>query len=110
MWQDIESVLLDEGPNACAATAGHPSGGDPLAYHHYHAIHHPIAAHQMSLVHPGFQQHPINHQVYPKNMRKKEITLKRCKHIDACLFERKMTRKTDGLPLFAITRETKHNV
>ncbi|XP_045031142.1 Krueppel-like factor 4 isoform X1 [Daphnia magna] len=62
MWQDIESVLLDEGPNACAATAGHPSGGDPLAYHHYHAIHHPIAAHQMSLVHPGFQQHPINHQ------------------------------------------------
>lgn len=72
MWQDIESVLLDEGPNACAATAGHPSGGDPLAYHHYHAIHHPIAAHQMSLVHPGFQQHPINHQVYPKNTRKKK--------------------------------------
>ncbi|KAI9556637.1 hypothetical protein GHT06_016427 [Daphnia sinensis] len=63
MWQDIESVLLDEGPNAGVASAGHASGGaDPLAYHHYHAIHHPIAAHQMSLVHPGFQQHPINHQ------------------------------------------------
>jgi len=71
MWQDIESVLLEEGPpnqGPCAATnsaaLGHTSGGvDPLGpsvsvhYHHYHPIHHPIAAHhQMSLIHPGFQQ------------------------------------------------------
>ena len=87
MWQDIESVLLEEVPTTsnqhhCAIAAGggsntasalgHPSGGvDPLApsvsvhYHHYHPIHHPIAAHhhhhQMSLVHPGFQpQHNNN--------------------------------------------------
>lgn len=86
MWQDIESVLLEEGPpnnssaSSCATAnsgaLGHPSGGvDPLGpsvsvhYHHYHPIHHPIAAHhQMSLIHPGFQpQQQQQHQHHHHN-------------------------------------------